>query len=195
MTISDQQLSQLSPEQQKTVALDYLRGLGDNPEGLLPLEVFEIIAGKLAVIHTVEVGLVKPAEEGNFSVLLTQRPPTDHFWPNQWHIPGSVVRPTDPVGHEHDYDAAISRVLSEVGSGIHLVGDPREYETVRRIGNRGSEVTVRLVAEVDGRPSDGAFFNASDVLRNPPEGGLVESHHEAIKGLTAAYRRSRSARD
>ena len=187
------QLGQLSAEQRKTVALSYLRDLGDAKEDLLPLDVFELIAGKLAVIHTVEVGMIKPTGEEGLSVLLTQRPPTDHFWPNQWHIPGSIVRPKDPIKNEHDYDAAFSRVLREVGSGIRVIGEPEEYETVRRRGARGPEVTVRLLAEVDGQPSsDGAFFDTTEALDNPPEGGLVESHWEAIRGLAEAYRRLRA---
>jgi hypothetical protein len=102
-----------------------LRSLAEAEPDQLPYAIFVPIA-KLLVLNTVEVGFVKPAptDERKAQVLLTQRPDTDQFWANQWHIPGSIVRASDPVKHEHDYDAAVSRVKDEIGGGIQVVQEP-----------------------------------------------------------------------
>ncbi len=193
MSVSETSFPQISPEQEQVIAANYLARLAEQQPDRLPFEIFLPVA-KLMVMHTVEVGFVKPSDENeeNALVLLTQRPATDKFWANQWHIPGSVVRATDPVKHEHDYDAAFSRVLDEVGGDIQVVRDPVGFDTVRRKGMRGSEVTVRLLAEVEGEPANGAFFDAADILRRPPEGGLINSHAEAIEKVAATYRSLRT---
>lgn len=188
MSESGTSLPQLSAEQEETIATRYLARLAEEAPDRLPFGIFVPIA-KLMVMHTVEVGFVKPSAEDTERplVLLTQRPASDVFWPNQWHIPGSVVRANDPVKHEHDYDAALSRVMGEVGGDIQIVGEPVEFDTVRRRDVRGSEVTVRLLAEVQGNPEHGRFFDATEVLQRPPEGGLIESHPAAIEKIAATY--------
>lgn len=189
MANPQEQLLNLTEEQQRLIAASYLQSLAEAESGLLPYDIFLPI-GRLVVLNTVEVGFVKPSpiDDRRAQVLLTQRPETDQFWANQWHIPGSIVRATDPVKHEHDYDAAVSRVVGEVGGGIQVVRDPLEYDVVRRKGLRGSETTVRLMAESTGQPLNGAFFDTEAVLKNPPEGGLIDSHAEAIERLAKKYR-------
>lgn len=188
MADSIEKLPNLTEQQQRLIAAKYLQGLAVAESGLLPYDIFVSI-GKLMVLNTVEVGFVRPSpsDERRARVLLLRRPETDQFWANQWHIPGSIVRATDPVKHEHDYDAAISRVVKEVGGGIQVVYDPVEYDVVRRKGLRGSETTVRLMAESIGEPLNGAFFDAATVLISPPEGGLIETHAEAIEKLAKKY--------
>lgn len=194
MSESGASLPQLSAEQEEVVAARYLARLAEESPDRLPFDIFVPVA-KLMVMHTVEVGFVKPStkDEERPLVLLTQRPANDVFWPNQWHIPGSVVRANDPVKHEHDYDAALSRVLGEVGGDIQVIGTPVEFDTVRRRDVRGSEVTVRLLAEVQGDPEHGRFFDTAEVLLHPPEGGLIESHPAAIEKVAAAYLALRAA--
>jgi hypothetical protein len=184
----EEELPALTKEQQQLVAANYLKMLVEEETDPLPFEIFVPI-GRLVVLNTVEVGFVKPSpiDDRRAQVLLVRRPETDQFWANQWHIPGSIVRATDPVKHEHDYDAAISRVIKEVGGGIQVKSNPLEYDVVRRKGVRGSEVTVRLMAESAGEPINGAFFDTRAVLKNPPEVGLIESHAEAIEKLAAKY--------
>ncbi|MEI9913678.1 MAG: hypothetical protein WDN66_01585 [Candidatus Saccharibacteria bacterium] len=188
MVDPQEQLPNLTDEQQRLVAVSYLQSLANAETSLLPNDVF-LAVGKLVVLNTVEVAFVKPSntDERDAQVLLTQRSNSDPLWANQWHIPGSIVRAKDPVKHEHDYDAAVSRIFKEVGGGIQVVRDPFEYDVVRRKGQRSSETTVRLMAESAGEPVNGAFFNAEAVLNKPPEGGLLESHAEAIEKLAKKY--------
>lgn len=172
-------LPSLTAEQEEAIAASYLARLAEQKPDRLPFGIFVPVAS-LMVMHTVEIGFVKPqSDTSTGQVLLTQRPASDRFWPNQWHIPGSIVLANDPVKHEHDYDAAISRVLAEVGGNVEIAGQPREFDTVRRLGLRGSEVT--------GEPEHGAFFDAADVLRHPPEAGLIDSHAAAIEKIAATY--------
>lgn len=194
MSVPESPLPLVTPEQEEAIAANYLAKLAEQRPDQLPYEIFLPVA-KLMVMHTVEVGFVKPPEEDGESalVLLTQRPATDKFWPSQWHVPGSVVRATDPVKHEHDYDAAFSRVLDEVGGDIQVIRKPVEFDTVRRKGIRGSEVTVRLLAEVEGDPANGTFFDAADIIRRPPEEGLIGSHAAAIEKIAATYRSLRAS--
>lgn len=61
--------------------------------GELPAELFYAIS-RLMVLCAVEVVPLRMAN-GTCEVLLTQRPPTDPYWPNQWHNPGSIMRGYD----------------------------------------------------------------------------------------------------
>jgi hypothetical protein len=43
------------------------------------------------------------------------------------------------------------------------------------------------MAESSGEPNRGTFFDAQAILKKPPEGGLINSHAEAIEKLAAKY--------
>lgn len=186
MTDLNRPLPKLTSDESNAVAVNYLASL---EHGVLPEELFTQM-GRLIVLSTVELGMVRPLDEsGRTKILLTQRPSNDRFWPNQWHVPGSVVRADDPVKHDHDYDAAISRIRDEVGGTLAIIGKPHEFETIRRTGPRGSETTTRVVAETSGDPLNGEFFDVVDVLDNPPKGGLIENHDVAIARIAAAQKK------
>jgi hypothetical protein len=187
MTSPDNELPKLSPEQQLAVTAQYLRELRESESPLIPFDVFHAMAG-LMVMTTVEVALVR-RQEDRLQILLAQRPPTDKDWANMWHIPGSVVRGTDEVKHEHDFDMALDRAIGEARGTIEIVGAPVQYDMVRRSGSRGSENTPRFIATVmgDPEPGHGKFFDIEAVLQEPPEGGLIRSHHEAIEAVANHY--------
>lgn len=184
------ELPQLTKDQEAVIAARYLESL---QPGFLPYATFLQLA-RLAVLPTVEIGFVRPSEEteDGAELILTQRPASDKHWPNQWHVPGSAVRADDPIRHEHDHEAVVSRVLAEVGGDVEIVGEPKQFDVVRRRGLRGSEITLRLLAVVEGDPERGRFFDAETVLREPPEGGFVETHEAAIASVAAAYRMYRA---
>lgn len=185
MSAPNLDIPKLTPQQKQAIANEYLESL---EPGVLPLPIFRQLA-RLGVLSTVEVGLVRPSEqnENGTELVLTPRPSTDEYWPGEWHIPGSAIRADDPVKHEHDHEAVISRVMDEVGGDIRIIGEPKEVDMVRRKGQRGSELTLRLLAEVEGEPGNGRFFDAARVLRQPPEAGLLESHAVAIAKVAEAY--------
>jgi hypothetical protein len=181
-------LPELTDEQRRAVAADYLAKLAASKPDLVPKDIYLPMLS-LVPATTVEVSLVKPstADERRALIVLTQRPETDTFWANQWHIPGSIVRGNDPIKHEHDFDAAITRAMDEVNGGLKVVYDPVAYDLVRRRGPRGSETTARFMVETVGEPMEGAFFDAQYVIENPPEGGLIDTHAEAIEKLASTY--------
>ena len=175
----------LTEQQRQAVVDDYLSSL---PPGFLPGPVFKQYA-RVGVMPTVEVGLVRPSEqnEGGTELVLAQRSEEDEHWPGQWHVPGSVVRADDKMDHEHDYDDVIGRVFGEVGGDLEVVRGPRAFDVVRRRGLRGAEITLRLLAEVRGEPERGRFFDARNVLAEPPRTGFVETHDLAIASIARAY--------
>jgi hypothetical protein len=75
--------------------------------GLLPEDLFIELA-RLTVLSTVEVVCLRQGAAG-IEVLLTQRAETDPFWAGQWHSPGSVIRPQDPLC---SFVGAFKRILS-----------------------------------------------------------------------------------
>ena len=75
--------------------------------GYLPADLFFQVS-RLAVVTAVEVVPLRYAQ-GQCEILLTQRPADDPFWPNQWHNPGSIMRPTDEPG---TFASALERVCS-----------------------------------------------------------------------------------
>lgn len=180
----------LTTAQQELIVARYLESL---QPGFLPYPTFLQLA-RLAVLPTVEVGFVRPSDESEdgTELILTQRPANDAHWPSQWHVPGSAIRADDPITHEHDHDAVVSRVLAEVGGDVEIIGEPKQYDVVRRRGLRGSEITLRLLAVVEGEPERGRFFDADTILRDPPEGGFVETHEAAIESVAEAYRALRA---
>lgn len=152
----------------------------------LPYEIFAALAS-VVVVPTVEVGFMN-MQDNILRILLTQRAADDAFWPDQWHVPGSVIRATDAITHEHDYLAALERVYAEVGLDIQSTSQPVEFETVHRAGARGTELTVRFLVTISDETKRGKLFDVDDILKNPPKIGLVETHHTAIASFANAYR-------
>ncbi len=67
--------------------------LNECTPGYLSKEVFDAVA-RVSVYPAIEM-IPYRFIEGIITVGLLQRPPDDTFWPNQWHIPGTVLRPID----------------------------------------------------------------------------------------------------
>lgn len=175
------ELPNLTRQQEEAVTANYLASL---EPGFLPRPVFDQVA-RLTVMPTVEVAYVREPQTktGGPEVYLTQRPPDDPIWANQWHIPGSVIRGSDEVRHEHDYDEAAARATREIGD-VEPDGALVPYDVVRRRGLRGSEITPRVVGRLRGNPGDnGGWFDVTKVTKSPPDGGLIESHDRAIEEL------------
>jgi hypothetical protein len=180
----------LTSEQEEAVAERYLSNLSP---GRYNFPIFAQMA-RLNVGDTVEIGMIKPPSDirDSSKILLTQRSAEDVFWPNQWHIPGSVILVTDEEKHEQDFSNPIERVLKEVGGDISFKHKPIQTRSVLRSGLRGKELTARFIVQVEGDPDHGEFFDTTDVLKHPPQGGLLESHDVAIESMDKFYRALRS---
>lgn len=154
--------------------------------GRQPYELFRE-AARLFVQPTVELLPVKRSDNGP-QVLLVKRPEDDEFWPGEWHIPGSIALSTDPIENGSEYSAPIKRIMDhDLDGSLKIVRGPFELGTQRRASPRGSELAVVHWAEVDGEPSNGAFFNMAGILRDPPEGGIVDLHDLSIARVAEKY--------
>jgi RimJ/RimL family protein N-acetyltransferase/ADP-ribose pyrophosphatase YjhB (NUDIX family) len=137
---------------------------------------------------TVELALIKPAEEGP-QILLIQRPVDDKDIPKEWHVPGVGVSVSDPVRYYEDNDAALDRIMTkEIGGDIQLVRRPTYLETVRRAKNGISEVTAQYYAQaLNGQPNHGHYFDMDIALFHPPEAGLIDYHADTLRRVAAHY--------
>lgn len=201
-TPSPEEVAQLSAEEAAAAAAVYLERL---EPGRQPLELYTQLS-RLTVMSTVElVPLRKDPETGRIQALLTQRPEDDKWWPNQWHVPGSTILPSDEVTDDDlidfknedfnpldSYRSPLDRIVAEeLRGGIDIVEGPYLLEARHRAGIRGPESTVMFWAEVetvDGLVLPvGQFFDAEDIGAQSPVGGLIVGHAGLIERAAAAY--------
>lgn len=125
--------------------------------GYLPEPLFDQIT-RLVVCSTIVVVVCKKTPQG-LQVLLCKREgdkPGNRTWPGHWHLPGTMLRPSDKAG---DYSDAFNRLLQgELGSTIpqsslHFI------RTAFAQTKRGHEHTSLhyLVIDTD-EPLQGQFF-------------------------------------
>jgi hypothetical protein len=183
---SELELPELSDEQIDLITSRRLESLID--ADWVPYPIYRAMSF-MAVRFTVELALVKPTKDGSNEVLLIKRPADDEDIPNQWHIPGVGVKQKDPVLHYHDNNAALGRIMTnEVGGDLQIADQPTMLDTVRRVGGGRTEVTTQYWAKVlGGNQENGEFFNMEDVLKQPPEGGLVTTHDATIRRVEDHY--------
>ena len=160
-------------------------------QGRLPYPLFMQLA-RLATLATVE--LVPLRDNNNDAeILLTPRPEGDP-WEGQWHVPGTVILPTDPLAHPYDYSAPLARLIGpdgELRNGVKAVSEPRMIDTERRKTRRGDELAVIHYVEVEGEPEEGRFFPMRDFPERIPQPGVIDHHVGFIKRAVAAYLRDK----
>ena len=141
----------------------------------LPLEgtsakVFTEIAKKFVLV-TINLVVLR-FETGRLQVLLLQRSKHDPCWPNEWHIPGTVLRRTDFPGVPIGSDYPILRIeqvelKAKLKNPPILVGEM--YLPATR---RGAELTKFFLGELeDNKIVQGKFFSLDDL---PGEVGFPE---------------------
>jgi hypothetical protein len=195
-------LAGLSEEEHNQIVAEEL---GRLEPGRQPFEIFKQLA-RIGVLPTLEFAAVKPnEEEDSFDIALKLRKShggNRDWWENQWHVPGTVLTAdAEYPAPENETDLSTFRnslISAEFGDAIELTGEPITLPIVLREGPRGKEVTVRQMAPV--RLVPGAelpdtirFFDARNVLANPPDGGLVGSHDRLIRTVAEFYQRNYQA--
>lgn len=152
--------------------------------GMLPLEVFYQIA-RLAVLPAVEVVPIRE-RNGVVEVFLTQRPSNDPFWPDEWHAPGDIIRPTDEPG---SFSAALKRVCSDE-LGLRTWDEPVFVNPWLRYSTRGSALS--LIHWLDVSHLDiqvpGQYFPVNALPHNIIAGmetvvSLAVEHYKQTKGI------------
>jgi hypothetical protein len=185
------QIGTLRPEQAAEVAA---LALGQLEAGRQPYSLFVQLA-RLVTLPTVEVIPLRQNEEsGEIETLLAKRPPTDQWWPNAVHVPGTVVLPGDPALHNFDLSGTYNRLLEkELGGSVNLVGEPRVLELRRVNGDRGAELSPILWATVEETglaiPDNAHFYPVNNLPREtmPLHMGEVWRAAEAFASVRAAW--------
>ena len=131
--------------------------------GFLPYEIFVEIM-RLTMASSVEIVVLRRNSD-KLQVLLTKRPPDDEFWPNKWHIPGSIFQ-ADDTSIEARLQATIDRELPNTKFVSEKEWVPELFigETAR---NRNIPIIFRAWANESG---DGEFFD----VENLPDDFLSE---------------------
>lgn len=193
---TDDEVAALDPKERAEMAAAYLRGL---EPGRQPLSLFTQMA-RLAVLSTVEVIPIKEGEDKDRpQVLLTQRPKSGDWWSGKWHVPGVVLLPSDETRPEENYSytTPVTRLFTnELGGAVTLADEPQvlygRFAGTMPPGGRGRESTLIHYAQVEdvpgvALPDNARFFDAHDVVANPPEGGFIGFHDRQVADATAAY--------
>lgn len=157
-----------------------------SPKGFLPFELFLAVAARVTT-PTMELAPLRQKNNGALEILLTQRPADDPYWPNGWHMPGTVLRATDKEG---DFSSGIERILcDELHGKVPMRGTPVYVTTKFWDVLRGRELDTVYYFKTDVADSDlaeGKFFAVDDL----PDTTLA--HHKIIITEIAAVFRLRN---
>lgn len=163
-------------------------------KGVLPYPLFLQLA-RLATLSTVELVPIRN-KDSQPEVLLLQRPEGD-VWEHQWHVPGTVIIPTDPLAHPHDFSAPLSRLIGsngELKSGVATISAPILADVERRKTERGDEMAAIHYVEVEGEPETGRFFSMDTFPGNVPAAGMIDHHIGFIERTVKQFLEDKRAR-
>lgn len=196
----------LSVINRSSEAAQLLRGL---EPGYQTLELFTELA-RLATMSTVELVPLKfSSSTERTEVLLLQRPATDPWWPNQWHVPGTVISPTDPIPQDEDidfddpdfnpvdsYGSSVARLIDKEFEGkIKVIHGPRFLEARYRAGKRGHDSTIMLwggIENTDDLPSSSQLFDVESVASRQTGIDLIVGHAGLVERAAQAYKAFRA---
>ena len=120
-------------------------GLAKLDPGLLPFEIFHQFA-RLAVMPVIEVVPFRTNPDGNIEILLISRSANDPNWPNQLHVPGTVIRSTDQLD---SYKSAFHRIFDGELQKVK-VSEPVFVQNLLHHSGRGVETSQIHWVEVYG---------------------------------------------
>lgn len=186
-------MSDRSPE---AIAADYLRSL---EPGTLPRAIFEQFA-RLTVLSAMDIAVLRRNplvhSDSNVEVLLTQRPPGD-WWAGQWHLPGSIILPTDidtPQG-AYSPESTIRRILDTELPGVKVnnwgLFDPDPGTPLHRCARGTSNKAFAVWAEHQSpeAPPVGKFYSTEEISKID----LCYGHDITIRNAETAFRAARLA--
>jgi len=154
-------------------------------KGFLPEELFLAVAEKVTM-PTMEVAPVRRTANDRVEVLLTQRPANDPYWPNGWHIPGTVIRSTDNEGT--DFLSGVNRVLEGELKGVVRMKGELQYVGMKFWDvARGRELDQLFYFETDTKDEElmeGRFFSTDNLPST-----TLEHHKIMIPEILEAFER------
>jgi hypothetical protein len=145
--------------------------------GYLPLPLF-LEVSRLSVSAIIELVALRRTPEGNLETLLFRREADDHYWPNMWANPGTVIRPTDAkegLGHifKRLYDEDFSHNYDEV---------PTFASTILYSSERGTHFAAIYWIEIQSAPG-GTFFPVDNLPAD-----IVQAQVGVIQQAALHYR-------
>jgi hypothetical protein len=126
--------------------------------GFLPKELFFQMC-RLNVMPLVDMVILRQRED-KIEVLLTKRSDNDPFFANTYHLPGSIMRPSDQKGSLNDI---FQRILKKELNGIKVVQGPKFVDFSFQENKRGSELSMLHWLEVKGNNNAGRFFDINQL--------------------------------
>ena len=102
-------------------------------------------------------------------VLLIKRSPSDKFWPNELHVPGTMIR----SGKDETFDATLERLFKDDLANTKIDSMFLAGESLHTT-KRGKEFAKIYCTEIEGKPSIGKFYD----VENLPEETV--GHHRDI---------------
>lgn len=131
---------------------------------------------RLNAIVTVEITPYKIVD-GQIMIYMEKRPERDRYYPDLYHMPGTMVN-----GSDEDLESAINRVKTkEVGSFI--TGDTEQIAAYYRSTPRGKEGVFQYLMQVYEGGSPQNWFNADNLPEN-----TIPAHKEMIALSVARIR-------
>lgn len=144
--------------------------------GVLDFDVFVQIA-RLVVLSIIEFVPLR-LNNGEVEVLLLSRGGKDPIWPNELHVPGTVIRPTD---NENKIYMAFDRIINDELGGTKM-SEPYFVGSILHKSKRGSEHAQVYWVEVLEKPKVGKFYPVDELPDN-----LIESQTKFIKQASKSY--------
>lgn len=165
----------MSPEREpkNNTIQEAARLLSELEPGYIPEPLFSEMS-RLVVRPAIELVPFKKGEDGSIKVLMIKRPPEDPFWPNELHVPGTVLLPSDTI------EEAFGRLSKkEVKSPLE---NPKFVDFVLHQTRRGKELALVHWVEIDEEPQEGRFYDVSNL---PEE--TIEHHRTVIETALKDY--------
>ena len=144
--------------------------------GFLNFDVFIQIA-RLVVLSIIEFVPLR-IKGDKIEVLLLSRGGDDPIWPNELHVPGTVIRPTD---NENKIYMAFNRIINEELKGTKL-SEPYFVGSILHKSKRGAEHAQVYWVEVKEEPKVGKFYPVDELPTN-----LIESQIKFIKQASKSF--------
>lgn len=110
------------------------------------------------VLVTIEMVPLRRTTNGEVEVLLVQREADDPYWPNMYHVPGTVLRASDAAG---SYEDAFKRILQGELQGTATSGQPQHLKDLFHQVKRGRELALVHYIAISDEPVVGTFYPVS----------------------------------
>lgn len=145
--------------------------------GKLTLDVFNQIA-RLTVTPVVEIVPFVKNNEDKLKVLLLRRGADDAIWPNQYHVPGTIVLATDTPDLFSD---AVNRIIT-TKLASYSPGEASFVDVQLCSVSRGLEVAIIFRVELASAPEDSLLFDALTLPEN-----MIEGQAEFVQAALRDY--------